>query len=81
MIHVIAVITTKPGERGKVLAAFQGHSHTDELEKKNGISYSTLAAMVDGSGAENSSYGIVDVFANGSVRINGYRKLKNRTVS
>lgn len=63
---------------GSVRAVFQGHSHKNELNKINGISYCTLAAMVEGAGKENNAYGILDVSSDGSVRLTGYRKLQDR---
>jgi predicted phosphodiesterase len=66
-------------DAGNVLAVFQGHSHTDELEVVNDIRYATLAAMVEGQGAENNSYGMVEVYPTGAVRLDGYRKLTDRS--
>ena len=63
-----------------VLAVFQGHSHKNELKKISGIPYCTLAALVDGSGIENSSYALLDVMSNGQLVLKGYRKQKDRTL-
>ncbi len=57
-----------------VLAVFQGHHHSGQYNQINGIHYYTLKAMVEGSGEENNSYAIVEVFADLSVSITGYRK-------
>lgn len=59
---------------GKVLAVFQGHSHKNDLIDINGIHYCTLVAMVEGSGAENNGYTLMDVFDGGTIRLAGFRK-------
>jgi predicted phosphodiesterase len=59
---------------GKVLAVFQGHSHKNDCQQIAGIPYVTLAAMVEGSGAENSSYALLEILADGSLRLQGYRR-------
>lgn len=63
---------------GKVLAVFQGHSHKNDYQQIAGIHYTTLVAMVEGSGAENNGYTMLDVLADGSLRLNGFRKQANR---
>jgi len=59
---------------GKVLAVFQGHSHKNDLHEIGGIHYCTLVAMVEGSGAENNGYSILDVFDQGTLRLIGFRR-------
>lgn len=66
---------------GKVKAVFQGHSHKNELKMVGGIPYCTLKAMVDGSGEENSGYSLLEVFADGSLRLKGYRKQMDQALS
>lgn len=61
-------------ESGRVLAVFQGHSHQNDLKQINGIHYCTLAAMVEGAGEENNGYSVLDLFANGTIRVNGFRR-------
>jgi alkaline phosphatase len=63
---------------GKVLAVFQGHSHKNDYQQIGGIHYTTLVAMVEGSGAENNGYTMLDVLTDGSLRLNGFRKQTNR---
>ena len=58
---------------GKVRAVFQGHSHKNDHNETGGIHYVTLVAMVEGSGAENNGYSTLEVFADGSLRIDGHR--------
>jgi len=59
---------------GKVLAVFQGHSHKNDYQQIAGIHYTTLVAMIEGSGAENNGYTLLDVLADGSLRVNGFRR-------
>lgn len=59
---------------GKVLAVLQGHSHKNDLRQIGGIPYCTLAAVIEGSGAENNAYGVLELFADGSARIDGFRQ-------
>jgi alkaline phosphatase len=59
---------------GRVLAVFQGHSHQNELQTINGVPYVTLAAMVEGSGPENSGYSVLRVHDDGTLALSGWRK-------
>lgn len=61
-------------DSGKVQAVFQGHSHKNDLKDINGIHYCTLVAMVEGSGAENNGFSVMDVFDGGTIRLTGFRK-------
>ena len=61
-------------DSGKVQAVFQGHSHKNDLKDINGIHYCTLVAMVEGSGAENNGFSVMDVFDGGTIRLSGFRK-------
>jgi alkaline phosphatase len=63
---------------GKVSAVFQGHSHANDYQQIAGIHYCTLVAMVEGSGAESSGYAMLDIMADGSLRIQGFRRQQNR---
>ncbi len=65
---------------GRVLAVFQGHSHKNDYCQIAGIHYTTLVAMVEGSGAENSGYAMLNMFADGSLRLNGFRRQSNRAL-
>lgn len=64
-------------ESGKVLAVFQGHSHQNDLKDISGVHYCTLVAMVEGSGAENNGYSVMDIAQNGDIRLTGFRKQKH----
>ncbi|MDI1313787.1 metallophosphoesterase [Prosthecobacter sp.] len=66
---------------GKVLAVFQGHSHKNDYQQIAGIHYTTLVAMVEGSGVENNGYSLLDIMADGSLRLNGFRRQTNRTLN
>ncbi|SIO61422.1 alkaline phosphatase [Singulisphaera sp. GP187] len=59
---------------GKVLAVFQGHSHKNDYKEIAGIHYCTLVAMIEGSGAENNGYSVMEVRPDGTIRIQGFRK-------
>lgn len=64
-------------DSGKVLAVFQGHSHKNELMEIGGIHYCTLVAMVEGSGAENNGYSLLEIDAERTLRLSGFRKQHN----
>lgn len=59
---------------GKVQAVFQGHSHKNDLTDKNGIHYCTLVAMVEGSGATNNGYSMMELETDGNIRLTGFRQ-------
>ena len=65
----------------KVLAVFQGHSHKNDYQQIAGIHYTTLVAMIEGSGAENNGYSMLDVMSDGSLRLQGKRRQVNRELS
>lgn len=43
-----------------------------------GIHYCTLVAMVEGSGAENSGYAVMEIMEDHSIRVRGFRRQMNR---
>jgi predicted phosphodiesterase len=59
---------------GGVLAVFQGHNHPGRHRRIGGIHYYTLRAMVEGTGAENNAYAVVEVRRDGDLRVTGYRR-------
>jgi alkaline phosphatase len=59
---------------GNVRAVFQGHSHRNDLREIGGIHYCTLVAMVEGSGPENNGYSRLDLSADGTIRLTGFRR-------
>lgn len=61
-------------DSGKVLAVFQGHYHRNDYKRLGGIHYCTLRAVVEGGGAENNGYAVVDVTPGGAIRVDGFHK-------
>lgn len=64
-------------ESGKVLAVFQGHSHQNDLKDIGGIHYCTLVAMVEGTGAENNGYSVMEIAPDSTIHLTGFRKQSN----
>ncbi|HTN73915.1 MAG TPA: alkaline phosphatase, partial [Pirellulaceae bacterium] len=62
---------------GQVLAVFQGHSHKNDLKEIAGIHYCTLVAMIEGAGVESNGFSVLDLFADGTLRLTGFRKQAN----
>ncbi|MCH1508407.1 MAG: alkaline phosphatase, partial [Akkermansiaceae bacterium] len=60
------------------IGVFLGHRHKNELTVINKIPYCTLSAAIEGKGAENNSYSILEVFDNQTANLNGYRKQADR---
>lgn len=65
-------------QSSKVLAVFQGHSHMNDYQQIRGIHYCTLVAMIEGSGAENNGYAVLDIMPDGSMRLHGFHKQQSR---
>jgi len=65
---------------GKVAAVFQGHKHKGGYSEIKEIGYYTLKAVVEGSGAENSAYAIVDIMPDG-ITVTGYRRAVSRQMA
>ncbi len=66
-------------ESQTVQAVFQGHHHEGQYTKINGVHYYTLKAMVEGSGAANNSYAIVEAKPDGLI-VTGYRKAVSQMI-
>lgn len=62
---------------GRVQAVFQGHSHKNDLQLINGIAYCTLVAMVEGAGVENNGYSVLEIAADQTLRVQGFRQQKD----
>lgn len=58
----------------RVLAVIQGHRHEGQLNIMNHIPFYTLKAAVEGSGAGNNSYALVEIDRDFNIRISGFRK-------
>jgi len=67
-------------QSGKVLCVFQGHVHEERYNLINGIHYYSVNAVIDGDGPENSAYMIVDIYKNGSLKIEGFRRATDREI-
>lgn len=65
---------------GRVRAVFQGHSHKNDHKEINGVHYTTLVAMVEGSGEANNGYSVLGIHGNGDLSLNGFRKQSNRSL-
>ena len=62
---------------GRVTAVLQGHSHKNDHQEINGIHYTTLVAMVEGPGSESSGYSTLDILADDTLRLTGFRNQAN----
>jgi predicted phosphodiesterase len=67
-------------QSGKVLCVFQGHVHEERYNLINGIHYYSVNAVVDGDGPENNAYMIVDVYKNGSLTVDGFRRATDKEI-
>ncbi|MFV1967410.1 MAG: alkaline phosphatase, partial [Pirellulaceae bacterium] len=61
-------------QSGKTLAVFQGHAHQNDYKEIAGIHYCTLPALVEETGAANNAYATLDAFADGHIKIHGFRR-------
>jgi len=61
---------------GQVNSVLQGHSHKNDYQEIGGIHYCTLRAMVEGSGVNNNGYSTMDIHADGSIYLKGFRQQK-----
>ena len=59
---------------GNVVAVFQGHMHSGGYAQIEGIHYCTLVAMVEGSGAANNGYSLLNLRKDGTIHVEGFRK-------
>jgi alkaline phosphatase len=64
-------------ESGRVRAVFQGHSHQNDHRQVGGIHYCVFRAMVEGSGPEQNGYSVANFYADGSIKIEGFRQQRN----
>lgn len=68
-------------DSGKVLAVFQGHSHKNDHKDIAGIHYCTLVAMIEGSGPEHNGYSVMNIAADATIQITGFRHQSDYTWS
>ena len=64
-------------ESGKVLAVLQGHFHWGNYQELGGLHYCTMSAIIEGAGAENNAYAVMDILPGDVIRISGFRKQKS----
>jgi predicted phosphodiesterase len=79
-VHNSAEVRQILEQSGKVLCVFQGHVHEERYNRINGIHYYSVNAVVDGNGPENSAYMVVDVYNDGSLKIEGFRRATDREI-
>ena len=63
----------------QVLAVFQGHHHPGHYSHRRGIHYLTLQGMIE-QAAPTSAYAIVEVEADGTIRVEGFRSCPDRVM-
>ena len=67
-------------QSGQVLAVFQGHNHINEYKAIKEIHYITLNAMVTGSGPDQNAYSILDIWNDGTMKLDGFRTHVDRSL-
>ena len=67
-------------QSGHVLAVFQGHNHINDYKTIDKIHYVTLNAMVTGSGPEQNAYSILDIWKDGTLKLDGFRTQLDRSL-
>lgn len=65
----------------KVIAVFQGHYHPGDYKRIDGIHYCTLMAMTEGLGKENNAYSILEVYEDGSLHLDGFRRQQDHALA
>lgn len=68
-------------QSGNVRCVFQGHVHEERYTVINGIHYYSVNTVVDHDGPENNAYMLVDVYKDGSLVIDGFRRATDREIS
>ncbi len=64
-------------ESGKVLGVLQGHFHFGNYGEVLGVPCCTLQAIVEGAGAKNNAYAMLDLLPGDVIRITGFRKQRS----
>lgn len=67
-------------QSGRVFCIFQGHVHEERINSINGIAYYSVNAMADGDGPQNNAYMIVEVYPDGRLKIDGFRRATDREI-
>ena len=73
--EVVAVLE----QHKQVLAVFQGHHHPGHYSFRRGIHYLTVQGMIE-QAAPTSAYAIVEVEADGTIRVDGFRSCPDRVM-
>jgi predicted phosphodiesterase len=68
-------------ESGKVTAVFQGHSHKNDYQQINHIHYTTLVAMIEGSGLDSSGHATLELMPDASLRLHGFYRQQDRNLT
>jgi predicted phosphodiesterase len=68
-------------QSGNVVAVFQGHNHMNDYKEIDTIHYVTLTAVVEGAGVTSNAFALVDLFPDGSLRVDGFRRQKDYRLS
>lgn len=79
-VHSASAVRKVLADSGKVLAVFQGHNHINEHKEIDRIHYCTMGAVVEGGGAENNAYSLLEVYEDGTLRLEGFRRHVDRTL-
>lgn len=59
---------------GKVAAVLQGHFHQNRLRMIQGVPYTVLRSVIDGPEIANCGFSRLSVFADGSVKLDGFEE-------
>lgn len=62
---------------GKVKSVLTGHDHIGGMCQIKGITYYTLRATIEGSGAKQNSYAVASFYADGTMSVRGWHRAKN----
>lgn len=73
-----AAVRSTLEKSGNVKAVFQGHSHKNDHKEINGIHYTTLVAMVEGTGSDRNGYSILNIYPDAKLALTGFRKQDSR---
>ena len=64
-------------ERNPEMVTFEPF-HQNDYKEITGIHYCTMVAMVEGSGATNNGYSVVELSPTGNIAVHGFRKQQDR---
>ncbi len=65
-------------DSGKVLAVFSGHKHDGGYAKVDGIHHYVLKSMIEKAGYKYTSYAVVEIRSDNSIKITGFGRTKNQ---